>query len=49
MLFTGRGKPPKYVADGAAVRKLVAEDPALVGYIEKTELDSTVRLVLAVP
>ena len=33
---------------GAAVRKAVAEDPSLIGYIEREALDPSVRPVLLV-
>lgn len=49
MIFTGRGHPPKEVASSAAVRKMVADNPALIGYIEKAALDASVRPVLLVP
>lgn len=46
MIFTGRGQPPREVADNAAVRRAVADNPALIGYIERESLDPTVRPVL---
>ena len=49
MIFTGRGRPPKEVQNSAAVRRMVAENPALIGYIERAALDSSVRPVLLVP
>jgi ABC-type phosphate transport system substrate-binding protein len=49
MIFTGRGNPPKEVTNSAAVRKMVADNPALIGYIEKAALDSSVKAVLLVP
>lgn len=48
IIFTGRGQPPKEVAGSAAVRKLVAENPGMIGYIEKSALDATVKPVLVV-
>lgn len=48
MIFTGRGQPPKEVSGSAAVRKLVADNPNLIGYIEKSALDASVRPVLVV-
>jgi ABC-type phosphate transport system substrate-binding protein len=45
ILFTGRGVPPKQLADSAAVKKAVAADPKAVGYIEKSAVDSSVRVV----
>jgi hypothetical protein len=49
LTFTGQGKPPKEIADAAAVKKAVAADPKAVGYIEKSEADATVKIVLALP
>lgn len=48
MIFTGRGKPPREVASSAAVRKQVAENPAMIGYIDRVALDASVRPVLVV-
>ena len=48
MVFTGRGQPPAEVADSAAVRRRVAENPDLVGYIDRSALDVSVRAVLTV-
>ncbi len=48
MVFTGRGQPPRDLAGSAAVRKAVAEDPGLIGYIDREALDPSVRAVLLV-
>lgn len=48
MIFTGRGQPPKEVANSAMIRKMVAENPSLIGYIDKSALDSSVKAVLTV-
>jgi len=48
MIFTGRGQPPREVAGSAAIRKLVAENPSLIGYIDKSALDPSVKAVLLV-
>ncbi len=48
MIFTGRGQPPKEVPGSAAVRKLVADNPTLIGYIDKAALDPSVKAVLVV-
>jgi len=47
VVFTGKGQPPKQLADVAAVKKAVAADPKAVGYIEKSALDGSVKVVLA--
>lgn len=48
MIFTGRGQPPKEVGGSAAIRKMVAENPGLIGYIDKSALDASVKTVLLV-
>ncbi|NHZ35667.1 phosphate ABC transporter substrate-binding protein [Massilia rubra] len=48
MIFTGRGQPPQEAADSAAVRRMVADNPALIGYIDKAALDPSVKAVLMV-
>jgi hypothetical protein len=47
-IFTGRGQPPRELPDSAAVRKLVAENPGMIGYIDRAALDASVRAVLVV-
>ena len=46
MIFTGRGQPPREAPNSAAVRKLVADNPAVIGYIDKSALDASVKPVL---
>jgi ABC-type phosphate transport system substrate-binding protein len=47
VVFSGKGQAPKQVADSAAVKKAVAADPKAVGYIEKSAVDGSVKVVLA--
>jgi hypothetical protein len=47
IVFTGQGKAPKEVADAAAVKKAVAANPKAIGYILKSDVDSTVKVVLS--
>jgi ABC-type phosphate transport system substrate-binding protein len=46
MVFTGRGQPPREAADSAAVRRMVADNPSMIGYIDREALDASVRPVL---
>lgn len=46
MVFTGRGQPPREAATDAGVRRLVAENPSMIGYIDRAALDASVRPVL---
>jgi len=47
-IFTGRGQPPRELPNSMAVRKLIADNPTLIGYIERGALDASVRPVLVV-
>ena len=47
-IFTGRGQPPRELPNSQAVRKLVADNPTLIGYIDRNSLDASVRPVLVV-
>lgn len=48
LTFTGKGQPPKEVADSAAVKKAVAADPKAIGYIEKSAVDGSVKVLAAI-
>ena len=48
MVFTGRGQPPRELPSSAAVRKMVAENPSMIGYIDRAALDASVKTVLVV-
>jgi ABC-type phosphate transport system substrate-binding protein len=48
MVFTGRGQPPREAPDSPAVRKAVADNPSVIGYIERDALDGSVRPVLVI-
>jgi ABC-type phosphate transport system substrate-binding protein len=46
IIFTGRGQPPREVADGVEMKKLVAGNPDAIGYIDQKLVDTSVRVVL---
>ena len=46
MVFTGRGQPPRELANSIAVRKMVADNPSMIGYIDRAALDASVKAVL---
>ena len=48
LIFTGRGQPPTEVDGNAAMRRMIAENPGMIGYVERTALDPSVRAVLIV-
>ncbi|MES2257025.1 MAG: hypothetical protein V4724_00830 [Pseudomonadota bacterium] len=49
LVFTGKATPPKEYRTSAEVRKAVAEDPKAIGYIDKSAVDDTVKVILALP
>jgi ABC-type phosphate transport system substrate-binding protein len=46
MLFTGRGQPPVESGDSEAIKRLVAENPNLIGYVDKKDVDGSVKPLL---
>jgi ABC-type phosphate transport system substrate-binding protein len=46
VIFTGRGQPPRAVPTSVEVRQLIAANPQAIGYIERSVVDSTVKVVL---
>jgi ABC-type phosphate transport system substrate-binding protein len=47
IIFTGRGQPPKEVANGAEVKKRLADNPNGIGYIERSQVDASVKVLLS--
>ncbi len=47
--FTGKGTPPKEAQASNEVKKMLGGNPALIGYIEKSAVDSSVKVLLLVP
>ena len=45
LIFTGRGQPPRQVANGAEAKRAVAQDPHAIAYIDNRLVDSTVRVL----
>ena len=45
LIFTGKGTPPKPSGDDAAVKALVAKNPNMIGYIDSSAVDGTVKVV----
>ncbi len=45
LVFSGKGIPPKEVPDANAVKKLLTESPNIVGYINKDQIDASVKVV----
>ncbi|MYM26257.1 hypothetical protein GTP46_26865 [Duganella sp. FT135W] len=49
LVFTGKATPPKQYANSAEVKRAVAADPKAIGYIEKSDVDDTVKVILTLP
>lgn len=49
LVFTGKGTLPKEYGSSADVKKAVAADTNLIGYIEKSAVDSSVKVVVSLP
>ena len=47
LVFSGKAQAPRQLPDSAAVKKAVAADPKAVGYIEKSAVDASVKVVLS--
>lgn len=47
IIFTGRGQPPREVSSSREAKKLVAENPGVICYIDKSLVDNSVTVVLA--
>jgi hypothetical protein len=47
MIFSGKGTALKEVASNAELLKLLAGNPAMIGYVDKTAADKTVKVVFA--
>jgi ABC-type phosphate transport system substrate-binding protein len=45
LVFTGKGVPPKEVADDTEVINLVSKNPSVIGYINKASVIDAVKVV----
>jgi len=49
IIFTGRGQPPLEASDSAEVKKLLARNPNAISYIDRSELDASVKALVIAP
>jgi ABC-type phosphate transport system substrate-binding protein len=49
LVFTGKGTPPREYATAAEVKKAVANDVSAIAYLEKSQVDDSVKVILTVP
>jgi len=48
LVFSGKGTPPKELGGAVDVKKFVAANADAIGYIEKSAVDGSVKVVLSV-
>lgn len=49
LVFTGKGTPPKDGGNDAAVKALIAANPNMIGYIDSSAVDGSVKVVFKLP
>lgn len=49
LVFTGKGTLPKDAGNDAAVKTLIAANPNMIGYVDSSAVDSSVKVVYKVP
>jgi len=45
VIFTGRGQPPKTASNSVEAKKIIAENPQAIGYIERSAVDASVKVL----
>ncbi|MGD9591270.1 MAG: hypothetical protein AB7V32_01985, partial [Candidatus Berkiella sp.] len=48
VIFTGQGNPPIQESDDTAVKDLVAKNPNCLGYVDKSVVDNSVKVLYTV-
>jgi hypothetical protein len=46
IVFTGRGTPPRTVSDSVEARKLTAANPQVISYMERRDVDGSLKVLL---
>lgn len=49
LVFTGKGTPPKDAGKDADVKALISANPNMIGYIDASAVDASVKVVFKVP
>jgi ABC-type phosphate transport system substrate-binding protein len=45
LIFTGRGQPPRQLPDAGAVKALLAQNPAIISYLDRSQVDETLTVL----
>lgn len=46
LVFTGKGTPPKEIATDEEMIKLVATNPSVIGYVDASKVDASVKVAM---
>ncbi|MBC3872804.1 hypothetical protein H8K55_04325 [Undibacterium sp. LX15W] len=49
IVFTGKGKPPRELKTSDEIKKAIRENVNAIGYIEKTAVDDSVKVIASIP
>lgn len=49
LIFTGKGQPPDAVSDDAEAIQTVSEDPGIIGYVDASAVNSSVKVIFTAP
>jgi ABC-type phosphate transport system substrate-binding protein len=47
IIFTGRGQPPRQASNSSEAKKMIADNPNAIGYIDGSAVDGSVRVLPA--
>jgi ABC-type phosphate transport system substrate-binding protein len=45
IIFTGRGRPPREVPGSAELKKYIVANPGAIGYMERDQVDASLKIV----
>jgi len=49
LVFTGKGKPPMSVGSASEMLSAVAADSSAIGYVDASQVNDSVKVVLTLP
>lgn len=49
IVFTGKGQPPKQVGSDAGMVSLISKNPNMIGYVDSSAVNDSVKVVLTAP
>lgn len=49
LIFAGKGRPPYAVSNDQEVIEFVSANPSMIGYVDHTAVDESVKVILTIP